>query len=210
MCCSVLQCVVVCCSVLQCVAMSCSVAACRSHCVTRHDWGLPLVSCPPVNSILSSLKVSCSELQWVAVRCIELQCDGVAGNVLQDTVLQCVAVCCSVLQCVAVCCSVLQDITALCYDSLPRLRPPTETCHTWTSSSRRTLAAVSSHELARPWFTCGYVYVFTHVCARVYKNTWMKKKIHEHARAHTHTYNMYMCAGVYTYTHKKSQAPRHI
>ena len=33
---------------------------------------------------------------------------------LDDSVLQCVAVCISVLQCVAVCCSVLQGVAARC------------------------------------------------------------------------------------------------
>jgi len=38
--------------------------------------------------------------------------------VLENSVLQCVVVCCSVLQCVAVCCrccSVLQCVAAVCY-----------------------------------------------------------------------------------------------
>jgi len=33
---------------------------------------------------------------------------------LEESVLQCVAVCCSVLQCVAVCCSVLQCVAVCC------------------------------------------------------------------------------------------------
>jgi len=33
---------------------------------------------------------------------------------VHDSVLQCVAVCCSVLQCVAVCCSVLQNVAVQC------------------------------------------------------------------------------------------------
>ena len=35
-------------------------------------------------------------------------------RVVRDSMLQCVAVCCSVLQCVAVCCSVLQCVAVCC------------------------------------------------------------------------------------------------
>jgi len=44
-------------------------------------------------------------LQCVAVRCSALT---VGASTVFESVVQCVAVCCSVLQCVAVCCNVLQ------------------------------------------------------------------------------------------------------
>jgi len=69
-----------CCSVLQCVAVCCSVVVCCSEFYVFFS------------------KAAADVLQYVAMRCIALQCD---------------AVCCSVLQCVAVCCSVLQCVVVL-------------------------------------------------------------------------------------------------
>jgi len=123
-CCSVLQCVAVCCSVLQCVAVCCSVlqyvAVCCSvlQCVAVHgndDFG---------GSGLCTA-THCNTLQLTATHCQDVTTMTLAGEVytrhggveererhreiMRDSVLQCVAVCCSVLQCVAVCCSVLHQ-----------------------------------------------------------------------------------------------------
>ena len=76
------------------------------------------VFCCSVKNASSLTTVCSSELQWVAVSCIEL-CVAVCCGVLQRvavccSVLWCVAVCCGVLQCVAVCCSVLRRVAVCC------------------------------------------------------------------------------------------------
>ena len=43
-----------------------------------------------------------------------LQCDALCRAYINDSVLQCFAVCYSVLQCIAVCCSVLQCVAVCC------------------------------------------------------------------------------------------------
>jgi len=78
--------------------------------------------------LLQSVAVCCSVLQYVAVCCstLLLSCNRSFFSFSEtlfvqycevsqtDSVLQCVAVCCSVLQCVAVCCSVLQCVAVCC------------------------------------------------------------------------------------------------
>jgi len=81
-CCSVLQCVAVCCSVLQCVAVCCSVLC--------YTWD-------PGPSLLHTTRLSPVGSWYVCMyvlQCGVLQCDAVG-----ESVLQCVAVCCSVLCC---------------------------------------------------------------------------------------------------------------
>jgi len=61
----------------------------------------------PIGSSAADSCVAESVLQCVAVCCSVLQC-------VADSVLQCVAVCCGVLRCVAVCCSVLSSAADSC------------------------------------------------------------------------------------------------
>ena len=60
--------------------------------------------------MLQCVAVGCSMLQCTCskVTCSKVSCTFSKVSCIKDSVLQCVAVCCSVLQCVAACCSVLQ------------------------------------------------------------------------------------------------------
>jgi len=118
-CCSALQYVGVCCSVLRCVWLSVSPG--KSYC----DIMLQCVSVCGLESFMFCVVLQCvcvwlgispvlclvcnSVLQCVAACCSVLQWDGMCRTVLQR-----VAVCCSLLQSVAVCWSILLCAAAWC------------------------------------------------------------------------------------------------
>ena len=78
------------------------------------------VSCSHVRVLFPLLFLSQPPLPHVRVPiisfflCLDCGIHTSASVHFIDSVLQCVAVCCSVLQCVAVCCSVLQCIAVYC------------------------------------------------------------------------------------------------
>jgi len=98
-CCSALQYVGVCCSVLRCVWLSVSPG--KSYC----DIMLQCVSVCGLESFMF-----CVVLQSV---CVWLGISPVLCLVC-NSVLQCVAACCSGMECVGLCCSVLQSVAVCC------------------------------------------------------------------------------------------------
>ena len=77
----------------------------------RYEWVETQMCC----NTLQHTATHCNTLQHTATHCSMWQC-AISQNRLdvEDSLVQCVAVCCSVLQCVAACCSVLQYV-AVCY-----------------------------------------------------------------------------------------------
>jgi len=116
-CVAALRCVAVCCRMLQCVVRCCCVSIDYLYEIKARFVELDL----DASLLLGEQEMTdtgksmcCSVLEcWCVAVCFSvLQCCSDTGANLPDdnSVLECVAVCCSVLQCVAVRCSVLQCV----------------------------------------------------------------------------------------------------